>query len=98
MKYKNYSKEYLKSRMNLLSKKINHCKHIIHTCEIVIKKEKKLLNNSKLEHDKLWLTRDELKEHICLKKKYEEELKEIHRIYKFKFYPQYNRSAIIFYI
>lgn len=95
MKTKNYSKEYLKSRMTLLSKNIKHCSNVIRKCEKVIKREKELLNNSGLDHDRLWLTRDELKEHISLKKKYEDELKETHRFYLSKFYPQYKRSTII---
>lgn len=90
MKSKNYTKSYLKSKLTLLSKRVRECKCRIHTCEVVIQNEKKILNNSKLEHDKLWTWRDELKDQIRLKKMYEKELKETHKMYMNMFYPQYN--------
>lgn len=92
MKSKNYTKSYLKSKLTLLSKRVNQCKYKIHSCEVVLHNEKQILNNSKLAHDRLWTWRDELKDQIRLKKIYEKELKETHRLYLNMFYPQYNKN------
>lgn len=95
MKSKNFTKEYLLITIGYLSKEIAQCKYRIQTCETVIKKEKKKLNNFQHAHNELWLWRDTLKTTIKHKQEYQKQLKKYQKIYTQKFNYQPRKTYII---
>lgn len=85
MKTKNLSEEYLLYIIKFLTGKIIDCKHTIRRCEILIKKEKLVLNNSDLNHDALWMYRFDLKRAIASKQIYQNELKQYQKALSSKY-------------
>ena len=81
MKTKNLTKEFLINMINRLTKDMRQAYFTILTCETLIRKLKSNLNNSKQEHDELWIWRDRLKKAIKNKRELENELKMYQKIY-----------------
>lgn len=80
MKISNITKEYCEASIKRINKIIKEYKSTIRKCDILIAKEKPLLNNSKLSHDKLWLLRDERKDAIKNLRNYKSEMTTYHKL------------------
>ena len=74
--------------INRITKDMYQAYFRIRTCETMIKKLKENLNNSKQEHDELWIWRDNLKEAIKNKRELEKKLKKYQKIYTKKYNHQ----------
>ena len=71
--------------INRITKDMYQAYFGIRTCETIIRKLKENLNNSKQEHDELWIWRYRLKEAIKNKRELEKQLKEYQKIYTKKY-------------
>ena len=88
MKTRNYTKEYYINTIKTYRHDIRQLKYRIQTCETVCKREKRKLDNTKVDHTELWIWRDKLNKNIKLKRELQKELK----VYEKLFSERYNKT------